>query len=283
MNNVASKFIMVDGIRTHYLESGSGKPLVLLHSGEYGGMAELSWELNLRSLATEYRVIAPDWLGFGYTDKVFDFNGSMPRRLKHMSRFLEIMDIEKAAFVGSSMGGTILSRVASSPQSAFPIAALVLSSGGGFAPDNAARRATLEYDCTKEKMRQIVEVMFFDRRWMEDESYVSRRHELSLIPGAWECAAAARFKAPHVPRRSDFGQPDTTPYEAIEMPTLIVAGEEDPLREPGYAETLHARIPDSEIKVFPSCSHMPHIEYSVPFNSLALDFLKRRYGGDGNS
>jgi pimeloyl-ACP methyl ester carboxylesterase len=67
---VRKRFIEVDGIRTHYLEAGEGRPVVLLHSGEFGGCAELRWEFTLPKLAELYRVIAPDWLGFGETDKL---------------------------------------------------------------------------------------------------------------------------------------------------------------------------------------------------------------------
>jgi alpha/beta hydrolase fold len=78
-----SRFIEVDGMRTHYLEAGEGPPVVLLHSGEFGGCAELSWEYLIPDLAQHFRVIAPDWLGFGQTAKVHDFesNPDMPRQL----------------------------------------------------------------------------------------------------------------------------------------------------------------------------------------------------------
>jgi pimeloyl-ACP methyl ester carboxylesterase len=45
---------------------------VLLHFGEFGGSAELCWEFNIGPLAGDFRVIAPDWLGFGGTDKLRD-------------------------------------------------------------------------------------------------------------------------------------------------------------------------------------------------------------------
>lgn len=60
MKSVESKFADVEGMRTHYLEAGEGFPVVLLHSGEFGGCAELSWEFNLPALAEHFRVIAPD-------------------------------------------------------------------------------------------------------------------------------------------------------------------------------------------------------------------------------
>ena len=46
-----SRYINVDGIRTHYFEAGKGPTVVFLHSGEFGGCAELSWEFNLPSFA----------------------------------------------------------------------------------------------------------------------------------------------------------------------------------------------------------------------------------------
>src|SRR6266478_2737493 len=105
-----SYFVEVDGIRTHYLESGEGQPVVLLHSGEFGGCAELSWEFTIPKLAERYRVVAPDWLGFGETDKLYDFGGGQARLIKHMRRFIEIMNLDEADFVGNSMGGSIFAN-----------------------------------------------------------------------------------------------------------------------------------------------------------------------------
>ena len=65
MRGLESKFVLVDGMRTHYFEGGRGPAVVLLHSGEFGGCAELSWEFSLPALAEHFHVIAPDWLGFG--------------------------------------------------------------------------------------------------------------------------------------------------------------------------------------------------------------------------
>ena len=71
-----SRYILVEGIRTHYLEAGDtdAPTVAMLHSGEFGGSAETSWEFNISALAEHYHVIAPDWLGFGRTDKVYDFS-----------------------------------------------------------------------------------------------------------------------------------------------------------------------------------------------------------------
>lgn len=264
---------MVDGIRTHYIEAGEGPTLVLLHGGAFGEDAEMSWESNIPALAEHHRVVAPDWLGFGGTDKLRDFVDGNGRMVAHMARFLEVMAIDEADFAGLSMGGTLLVREATTPQPRFPIRRMVLASGGGFSPANDAREAVQGYDCTIEGMRRVIRAAFFDPKWAEDEDFITRRFDKSLVPGAWEFAAAARFRSPAAPPRSDFGIADPTPYEQVAVPTLVTAGADDRLREPGYADELGRRIPDSAVIVFDDCGHCPNIEHAAAWNEAALAFL----------
>ncbi|GAA4724207.1 alpha/beta fold hydrolase [Nocardioides endophyticus] len=269
---IYSRFVNVGGIRTHYLDAGDGPPIVLLHSGEFGGSAELCWEYNIAALATEHRVIAPDWLGFGQTDKLRDFVSGSERMINHMAAFLETMAIDEADFVGVSMGATVLLREAASNRCRFPVRRMVVASGGGFIPDNEFRRCNMNYDGTPDMMRTIVEANFADPRWHNDEEYIARRVAASNAPGAWEAVAAARFKSPVLPPRTEFGQADTIEYEKIPYATLAVAGSEDKLREPGYHEALR-RIPDSDVVVLDGAGHLLNIEYADDFNALVCGFL----------
>ncbi len=276
MPDIRSRFVDVDGIRTHYLEAGEGPTVVLLHSGEFGGAAEISWEFTLPALARKFRVVAPDWLGFGRTDKVFDFAQGRARVWRHMRRFLEVMAIDEADFIGNSMGGSNLARIAATHPMILPIRSLVLCSGGGFTPETDERKTLLAYDGTPAAMAALLKAMLHDPKWGDDAGYVARRQELATMPGAWECAAAARFKSPVAAAEgSGFGGADTTEYENIAVPTLIVAGAEDRLREPGYAHALGNRIPDCETHVLEACGHCPNIERADDFNLLALQFLER--------
>ena len=277
MADVASRYVDVDGIRTHYLEAGDGPTVVLLHSGEFGGCAEISWEFNIPALAGHFRVVAPDWLGFGRTDKLFDFAGARARVYGHMRRFLEVMAIDEADFIGNSMGGSNLARIAANPPVILPIRSVVLASGGGFTPETEERRTLLAYDGTAEAMSALLRAMLHDPKWADDAAYVARRQEFALMPGAWECAAAARLKSPAAAAAatSGFGQPDATQYENIAFPTLMIAGAEDRLREPGYAHAVAGRIPDCEVHVFEGCGHCPNIEAAERFNRIVIDFLQR--------
>ena len=110
--SASDRFIEVGGIRTHYLEAGDGHPLILLHSGEFGASAEVSWEFSIGPLSKHFRVIAPDWLGFGQSAKIFSFDGMAGFRIQTISAVLRAIGIETAHFVGNSMGGGQLARAA---------------------------------------------------------------------------------------------------------------------------------------------------------------------------
>lgn len=268
-----SRFIEIDGIRTHYLEAGEGPPLVLLHSGEFGGNAELCWEYLIPLLAPHFRVIAPDWLGFGETAKVHDFESKRARMFWHMARFVEVMAIDKAHFVGNSMGGTFLLQMASERPCRLPIDRMVSISGGGFVPANEHRQRLLDYDGSEASMVQVLEAIFEDPVWYSDPAYIKRRHAISIAPGAWESIAAARFRSPSAPARSEFGNVDTTPYGNITAPTLIIAGARDKLRLPGYADELVSQIPGASLAVLEDGGHCPNIELPEETASLILPFL----------
>ena len=271
MGGIESKFILVEGMRTHYFEGGRGFPVVLLHSGEFGASAELSWEFTLPALAQHFHVIAPDWLGFGQSAKLFSFDDMRALRVHHIAAFLKTLGITNAHFIGNSMGGGMLASVAAMGQPCWPIARMILASAGGFAPVNEARKLLNSYDGTREHMRRILETTLISSPLRSDEAYLEKRHRLSLVPGSWECTAAARFRRPGVMT----GQKDEIDYRAILRPTLIVAGAKDPLREPGYAEKLQKEIAGSELVVFSEAGHFPHIDSPERFNAIAIDFLSR--------
>jgi 2-hydroxymuconate-semialdehyde hydrolase len=271
MAEIRDRTVEVEGMRTHYLEAGDGQPLVLLHSGEFGGCAELSWEFNIGPLSQHFHVFAPDWLGFGRSAKVFSFDDMHTLRIRHISNFLKTVGVTAAHFIGNSMGGGQLARAAVMPDDPFPIRKLVLCGAGGFAPRNEARETLNSYDGTRDHMRRIVQTMFANPKIRDDEDYVERRHRISLEPGAWECTAAARFRLPG--RKS--GEREETDYTRIRYPTLIIAGAKDPLRNPGYAQELQKDIKGSELIMFDEAGHCPQIDAPDRFNRAVIEFLTR--------
>ena len=91
MTSYQHRTIVAGDIKTHFLEAGSGPDLVLLHGGEYGASAEITWRANIAALAKQFHVVAPDILGWGETDKLYSFSDPAGLRIKHLQRFLEIL------------------------------------------------------------------------------------------------------------------------------------------------------------------------------------------------
>ncbi|MCU1514297.1 MAG: alpha/beta hydrolase family protein, partial [Microbacteriaceae bacterium] len=213
-------FVDVGGFRTHYFEAGSGPTVVALHGGEHGCQGDISWEYNIAELAKNFRVVVPDWLGYGQTAKIHDFENFYERMVVHIKDFLAVMKIEDAVFLGNSMGANFLLRDAAQPTPHLKAKAIVAISGGGAVVDSM-RYALTDYDGSREAMVTLVGALLHDKKWIEDEAYVDRRLESSLLPGAWECAAAARFRAPV---RVSKGTPDID-YSKISVPVYLVSGQ----------------------------------------------------------
>jgi pimeloyl-ACP methyl ester carboxylesterase len=186
---------------------------------------------------------------------------------------METLCIDSAHFMGNSFGGSLLLTVAAQEQPSW-MRSIVSVSGGGFAPDNEARKALTNYDGSREGMRAILKVLFWDERWCSEE-HVEERWRASIEPGAWEAVAAARLAIPG--QEKGFGSERGDPTR-IRVPTLVVGGDQDLLREPGCWQDLHEKIPNSELKVFSPARHCPHIEFAEEFNALAVAFLERQRG-----
>jgi pimeloyl-ACP methyl ester carboxylesterase len=264
--------IRVDGLVTGYLESGAGDPVVLLHGGEFGAGAQIGWEHTIGTLARYYRVLAPDMLGFGASAKVVDFTDGRGMRIRHIARFCDALGVDRAHFVGNSMGAINLLVDATSDKPVLPLRSLVAICGGGDIQRNEHTAALYDYDATPEAMRNIVAALFLDPSYPADEAYVRRRYEASIAPGAWESLAAARFRRPGLEAPST--PSSKRAYDRITVPVLVVEGAGDKLLPSGWAAEIAAQIPDGRSAVVDAAGHCPQIERPAALNALLLDFLK---------
>jgi pimeloyl-ACP methyl ester carboxylesterase len=104
----ASRYSVIDGRRLHYLEAGSGPPLLLLH-GASGGAA--NWYRLIGPLARRWRVLAPDLPGFGFSDPIEPV-GLLGRQVAELiARWLSTLGIDLVDVVGTSFGGIVALRL----------------------------------------------------------------------------------------------------------------------------------------------------------------------------
>lgn len=265
------KDILIDGLETSYLEAGSGPPVLLLHGGEFGGEAEICWEATIPALARHFRVLAPDLLGFGRTAKVIDFVDGRQRRIRHFARFVESMDAVGAPCVGNSMGGMLLLFDAASPSPLLAPRKIVSINGGGALTESEHTEALFAYDGSTEAMRKVVEALFHNPAWYQDDAYVKRRRASSLTAGAWEAVAAARFRRPKALQESR--PPSGIAYARIATDALIIAGEQDKIKPTGWWEELTGQMTNARAVIVPDAGHCPQIEQPDLVNAALIDFL----------
>lgn len=99
------KSILAAGVLTNYHDVGEGQPVILIHGSGPGVSAYANWRLTIPALSKFYRVIAPDMVGFGFTDRPENYNYSKDNWVNHVIGVMDALEIEKAHIVGNSFGG----------------------------------------------------------------------------------------------------------------------------------------------------------------------------------
>jgi pimeloyl-ACP methyl ester carboxylesterase len=103
-------FVDAGGVKTNYLDSGEGAPVVLIHGSGPGVTAYANWRLVIPDLARHFRVLAPDMAGFGYSDKPGNY--TMAVWVNQIISFLDALNLKQASLVGNSFGGALALRMA---------------------------------------------------------------------------------------------------------------------------------------------------------------------------
>ena len=269
-----SRFVDVDGIRVHYQEAGerNAPSLVLIHGF---ASSTLVWSKVFLPLAhADFRVIAIDMLGFGYSGKPRNGEYTIAAQAKLLIGLLDELGIERATLVGSSYGGAVavtcaldyaprverlvligtvnnnrplnykLMRVFGSPVFGDVVSPLLIGS----------RRLL------RRRMKRV-----YDRHaWVLDERRVDARH-LPLRAARTQRAIIRTVRGWDAERIS-------RDAHLIRTPTLLLWGDNDREIPLADGERLHEEIPGSRLIVFLNCGHLPHEEYPEAFTKVVADF-----------
>ena len=111
-NPEVAESIDVGGIATNYHDVGEGDPVLLIHGSGPGVSAWANWRTVLPELSKNHRVIAPDVLGFGYTEWPDGATSDMATWTEHLVGLMDALGIETAAIIGNSFGGALALNVA---------------------------------------------------------------------------------------------------------------------------------------------------------------------------
>jgi 2-hydroxymuconate-semialdehyde hydrolase len=248
---------------------GRGAPVLLIHGSGPGVSAWANWRLVLPVLAQERRVIAPDMVGFGFTDRPEGIRYDMSTWVQQAIDLLDSLDVERADVVGNSFGGALaLALAIRAPQR---VRRLVLMGSVGVPfTITPGLDAVWGYAPSFDNMRRIMDVFAYDRSLVNDE-LAQLRYEASLRPGFQE-SFAAMFPAPRQRWVDAMASPEAA-VRALPHETLLIHGREDQVIPLATSQTLAQWIPNSQLHVFGRCGHWTQIEHNARFNRLVGDFL----------
>ncbi|MBP6003329.1 MAG: alpha/beta hydrolase [Pyrinomonadaceae bacterium] len=253
-----SRFAVVDGVKVHYQEKGTGTPLVLIHG--YAS-STFTWKDMIEPLSRKYRVIAIDLKGFGFTDKP---DGDYSRRAQAMivGHLLEQLNIEKAWICGNSMGGETAINLALQ----FPnrVAGLVLIDAAGLnVPGTATlvpaylrnpllNRALSAIALTSDKLvREGLIKSYFDDTKIGDDRVAAYYRPLTSRGGQL-AALRARTQFGEFPIEAELGE--------IDVPTLLIWGRQDELIPVEAGTRMNSAIKNSKLEIIEECGHVPQEE-----------------------
>lgn len=261
--------LVADGITTNVHIAGDGAPVLLLHGSGPGVSAWANWRLTIPELARHHRVVAPDIVGFGFTERPDDVDYSLRTWTAHAVGVLDALGIERAHVVGNSFGGSLaLSLAIHHPER---VDRLVLMGAVGVPfTITEGLDAVWGYEPSVAAMEALLHLFAYDRS-LTGEDLARLRYEASVRPGVHE-AYSRMFPAPRQ-AALDAMTHDVADIAAIAAPTLIVHGRDDRVIPLQNAFDLLRLIDDAQLHVFGRCGHWTQIEHATAFTDLVIRFL----------
>ncbi|MEO0376699.1 MAG: alpha/beta hydrolase [Cyanobacteria bacterium P01_A01_bin.17] len=269
---IFERTVTVNGHNIYYRAAGEShsKTVLLLHAIASDSS---QWLQNISALAEHFRVIAPDLIGFGQSDKP-QSTYTVRSLVSFLHDFTQHIGVEPVTLVGQSLGAAIALHYALAHPS--KVNRIVNVSGGyGYRlPDVenvdklgfASGSLQLLNPTSGEKARQLLSLIIHDQQVAQSNEVVDL-----LISSAQLSSEANQSLIESFARRED-GLDNK--LNSLVSPTLIIWGRDDKLTPLSLGERFQREIPNSRLMAIERCAHAPYIEQVEQFNQAVIHFLK---------
>jgi len=251
--------LMLEGLDIHYLEGGSGRPVILLHG--LGGEAQ-DWASLLPDLVRAgFHVYAMDLPGFGESAKPKDRTYSVSEQARFVESFLDAMRLERVRLVGVSMGGWIAALVALDAPQRVERLVLIDSAGLRFTPSfNTglfAPRTPAQVDALLALLMPHPEPL---------PNFVREDVVRHVNGHAWVIERALASMGSGADLLDD-------KLASMKTPLLLIWGKQDVITPLALGEAMHRAAPDSVLEVFDGCGHLAFSTCAVQVAPRLIAFL----------
>jgi len=259
-------FVKVNSYRVRFLEDGVSKSKHALFLHGLGASAE-RWSKVMPIFAKHFHVVAPDIIGFGYSDKP-EVSYTMPFFLDFVKGFANALGMKHLSLIGASLGGHIAAELAITSKNMIEKLVLVTPAGIMKEPTPVLNYyiATAMYP-TFDNAKKAFEQMAGNRNAVDTvyaRDFVNRM-QLPNAKYAFMSSITGSKAAPNLSGR----------LGSIEAPTLIVWGEKDSLIPVRYARKFQSEIKGSKLAIIKSGGHTPYFEKPEVFSYTVLEFLRK--------
>jgi pimeloyl-ACP methyl ester carboxylesterase len=237
----AERTLLVRGIRTRLLKDGQGTPVLFLHGA--GGMN--GWPEFFGLLARRHEVLFPEHPGFGASEGSDSINTVLDLAM-YYQEFLHVQGLTAAHVIGSSFGGWLAAELAL-------IAGASIKSLTLIGPAALRPRAAPVAGALPPTEEQFTRKLYFDQAIADRLLAQPADEELRRLQVRNRATAARLGGAFHNPELE-------SKLAAIEVPALIVWGDDDKLVSVANAPLWSAAFPLAETCIVPQCGHLPHLE-----------------------
>lgn len=252
----------------HYMEEGSGEPLLLIHTV---GQSLYTWRKVFPRLAEYYRVIAVDLLGHGYSDRPISFDYTVEEHAESIRLFLDAIGVESAHIMAFSMGAMYaLDFARKNPQR---VGRMVLLAPGGLTPEMPLLVRMLDSSLigsiacrlyNLKSVNKLLEDCFFDLTNINEEMVREYYRPASDPDGR------------HAIQLSVHNFDDHEVISALrDMPqeTLILRGIEDKWRSDEDLQLIHTALHNAESAVIRNAGHLMHEEKWDKLLAAVLEYI----------
>ncbi|MDO6748163.1 alpha/beta fold hydrolase [Gilvimarinus sp. 1_MG-2023] len=248
MNHENSEYYYarIDGHRIAYMDQGEGPVVILLHGIPTSG---LLWRNIVPTLAQSHRVIVPDMLNYGRSDKPLDSNVSIAAQSDVLLRLMDALGIRSADLVAHDIGGGVAQILATRHPER--INRLVLADAVCFdswpIPEfEPLQKPEAENDMSPEELEKMLRD-FLPQGMHNTDNATEALADMIVAPWQGETGKAAFFR--NIRRLNpEYTLAIADDLANIQHKTLVLWGKHDSFQKPGYAEKLSGTLPNARIE-----------------------------------
>ncbi|HLM01322.1 MAG TPA: alpha/beta fold hydrolase [Pyrinomonadaceae bacterium] len=247
--------------------AGGEKPIVLLHAFP---LSRKMWQMQIEALADAgFRVILPDLRGFGENHNFADIN-SMEDLATDVKDLMDNLKIERAIIGGLSMGGYVTFNF----YRLFPerFAGLLLFDTNPAADSEEKRQSRFDLidEIEKSGAQALIDGMLpkLIGDWTKENNadLVEKLRAAFASVNPQAAIAALRGMAER--------QDHTALLKDVNVPTLLIFGEDDNVTSPEIAEKMKSEIPGATLTKIKNAGHYSNLEQPEAFNDALVSFVR---------